>query len=295
MDPAFRARLERVYSEHPIAADAILDRVRRQRGSLDGIRERDLAEAPGGGLTDQNHVGGAADVRALAHAIGLERGSNVLDIGTGLGGTPRLLAEEFGCRCHGVELTPKRFQDAVHLAELVGLDELVTFTQGDFMSGAVPGGPFDVAIGQGALMHFDDLPAVLDRIAAELRPGGTLVVEDGVIVEQPSTVEERRLLDVLLHHWNGRFQLRADWPGLLDRAGFQLDRMDDLTAVAIEEFERLLAETRAERLGHVTPGEHEGWELGLRFLRSGRLGIARIIATLSTGSTRPAAPTVRAR
>jgi SAM-dependent methyltransferase len=281
MDPAFRARLERVYSEHPIAADAVLDRVRRQRGTLDGLRERDLAEAPGGGLTDQNHVGGAADVRALAHAIALARGSNVLDIGTGIGGTPRLLAEEFGCRCHGIELTPKRFDDAVRLTQLVGLDDLVTFTLGDFLSAAIPGGPFDVAIGQGSLMHFDDLPDALDRIAGVLRPGGTLVVEDGVIVEQPSTVEENRLLDLLLHHWNGRFQLRADWPVLLDRAGFQFDRMDDLTATAIEEFERLLAETRAERLGHVTTGEHEGWELGLRFLRSGHLGMARIVATRS--------------
>src|SRR6185436_17655506 len=119
MDPVFRARLERVYSEHPIAADAVLDRVREERGTLDRIRARDLAEAARGGPTDQNHVGGAAEVRALADAIGLARGAMVLDVGTWLGGTPRLLAEEYGCRCHGVELTARRFHDAVRLTELV--------------------------------------------------------------------------------------------------------------------------------------------------------------------------------
>ena len=64
----------------------------------------------------------------------------MLDIATGLGGTPRLLAEEFGCRCHGVELTTGRFADAVRLTRLVGLDRRVTFSHGDFMEVDVPGG-----------------------------------------------------------------------------------------------------------------------------------------------------------
>ena len=48
MDPAVRARLEQVYAEHPLTADAVLERVRRSRGTLDGIRARDLAEAADG-------------------------------------------------------------------------------------------------------------------------------------------------------------------------------------------------------------------------------------------------------
>jgi protein-L-isoaspartate O-methyltransferase len=286
MDPAFRARLERVYAEHPIAADAVLDRIRRQRGTLDGLRAGDLAEDPRGGVTDQNHVGGAAEVRALAQAARLGPGSAVLDIGTGLGGTARLLAEEFGCRCHGVELTPKRFRDAVRLTQLVGLDHLVTFTQGDFMSVDIRDAPFDAALGQGSFMHFADLPALLTRVAAHLRPGGTLIVEEGVIVEEPSTSEQTQALDVLFERWNGRFQQRNDWSGLLNRAGFRLDRMDDLTAVAMGELEHLLTETHADRLGHVTAGEREGWELGLRFFRSGHLGIVRILAHLISPGVR---------
>jgi hypothetical protein len=92
MDPIQRARLERLYSEHPLTAVAVLDRVREERGTLDGIRASDLSEALTGGPTDQNHMGGAPAVRALAAAVGLEPGCAVLDIGTGLGGTPRLLA-----------------------------------------------------------------------------------------------------------------------------------------------------------------------------------------------------------
>ena len=85
---------------------------------------------------DQNHVGGAAEDRALAAAIGLEPGATLLDIGTGLGGTPRLLAEESRCRCHGVELTEQRFRDAVRLTQLAGLDHPHPCHKG--LSGAQP-------------------------------------------------------------------------------------------------------------------------------------------------------------
>ena len=282
MTDGFRSRLERVYAEHPLTADAIIDRVRRDAGTLEGIRAHHLAEAPRGGATDQNHVGGAAAVRAIASGVGLAPGWAVLDIGSGLGGTLRLLAEEFRCRCHGVELTTRRFLDAVRLTRLVGLDDLVTFTHGDFMGVDIPGGPFDLAIAQGAFMHMSDMTALLARVAAQLRPGGKLAIEDGVILKQPSTSKEKDALELLLQLWNGRFQARDDWPVLLDRAGFRVDRLDDLTAIAMNDFENLLSDTAAQRLGGVTSDERTGWELGLGLLRSGHVAVIRILATRRT-------------
>ncbi|MGH9142300.1 MAG: SAM-dependent methyltransferase [Vicinamibacterales bacterium] len=279
MDPAFRARLERVYSEHPLNADAVLDRVRAERGTLEGISSRDLAESVRGGPTDQNHAGGALAVRALAAAVGVQSGWDVLDIGTGLGGTPRLLADEFGCRCHGVELTATRYRDAIRLTHLVGLDERVTFSQGDFMSVGLPAGDFDLAIGQGAFMHFADLPALLDRVAALVRPGGRLAIEDGVIQMSPSTPADREALAELLRHWNGELQHRDDWPGLLKRAGFRFDELDDMTVIATHEFEQLLAAADARQLDGVSTAERRGWELGLQLSRSGHLGSVRLLAT----------------
>ena len=97
MDDTIKVRLEQVYSEHPLTAASILDRVRRERGTLLGMTAHDLAESAIGGLTDQNHTGGAAATRSLGAVVGIESDWKVLDIGTGLGGTPRLLSEEYGC------------------------------------------------------------------------------------------------------------------------------------------------------------------------------------------------------
>ena len=284
---ARRARLEQVYSAHPVTAAAVLDRVRRERGSLTGLTARDLAESIQGGVTDQNHIGGAAAVRALAAAAGLQRGWSVLDIGTGLGGTPRLLAEEFGCRCHGVELTSCRFRDAVLLTQTVGLEELVTFTEGDFMTTDIPGSPFDLAIAQGAFMHFSDLHAVLARVAKLLRPAGRLVVEDGVILTPPSTRADKAALEELLHNWNGTFQREEHWRDLLQRTGIHVDQVDDLTAVSVADFEHLLTATEAGRVAGVTAEERRAWQLALRLSHAGHLGTVRIVGTRLPLSSSP--------
>jgi SAM-dependent methyltransferase len=282
MNPARRARLEQVYAAHPTNAKAVLERVRRERGTLAGLTACHLAESTGGEATDQNHAGGATAVRALAAAAGVQPGWNVLDIGAGLGGTLRMLAEEFGCHGHGVELTSSRFEDAIRLTRLVGLDGRVTFSHGDFMTVDVPGGPFHLAVAQGALMHFDDDPAaVLRRIAALLIPDGRLAIEDGVIVTPPTAATDSAALSELLHHWNGTFQLRDDWPKLLRAAGFCFHRMDDMSEVAVNEFEAFLNATAAGRLTGVIAEEHHAWQLALHLLRAGHLGFVRLVATLA--------------
>src|SRR5260370_21464337 len=60
---------------------------------------------------DQFHTRGLAATVELAQAAGIKRGTTVLDIGSGLGGPSRYLAATFGCRAHGVGLTPS-FADA---------------------------------------------------------------------------------------------------------------------------------------------------------------------------------------
>jgi SAM-dependent methyltransferase len=272
-------RLAEVYAAHPLNADAVLERVRRERGSLESITALDLSESSHGGATDQNHVGGAAAVRALAAAVGVERSWTVLDIGTGLGGTPRLLAHEYGCRCHGVELTASRFRDAVRLTRAVGLSDRVTFTYGDFMTMDVPGGPFDLAIGQGSFMHFPDTAALLRRVTSQLRPGGRLAIEDGVIVRPPTIPADRDALAELLRCWNGSFQQRDAWPALLAAAGLRLDDVEDLTLTAVHDFDALLVAASNGELAGVSGEEHRGWELGSRLSRSGHLGTIRLTAT----------------
>ena len=280
MEESRRLRLEQVYASHPVAAAAVLDRVRQQRHSLQGLREADLAEAPAGWITDQNHAGGALMTRSLANSLALKPSDVVLDVGAGIGGTVRLFAEECDCRCHGIELTSARFRDAVELTRLVGLSDRVTFTQGDFLE-IHASRPYDVVVAQGATMHFPDFVEFVHRVSTHLQVGGRLAIEDAVLTESAAQAadEQGELIARLEVHWNGQFQTLRSWTRVLTDCGFHVDAVTDFSTIAIEDFRQALHHFSQYPSPSITTEEMAGSVLGLRLFESGTLQHVRLIAT----------------
>src|SRR4051812_34181337 len=64
--------------------------------------------------------GGLREVWALADALALDHDSRVLDLGCGLGGPARFIAERYGCRVTGLDLSPRQLASARALT--AGLD-----------------------------------------------------------------------------------------------------------------------------------------------------------------------------
>jgi len=54
---------------------------------------------------DQFHTRGLAATADLAKLVGITARMSVLDIGSGIGGPARFLAETYGCRVTGVDLS----------------------------------------------------------------------------------------------------------------------------------------------------------------------------------------------
>lgn len=289
-EPAFRDRLERVYADHPLAADTVLERVLEERGTLDGLTQTHLSTAPRGGPTDQNHVGGTSSTLAIASAVGLDDTWSVLDVGTGIGGTPRVLASTFGCRCHAIELTSHRYEDAVRLTRMVGLEKQVTFLHGDFLEVELPHRSFDLVLVQGALVHFTDLSAFLQRVVSVLRPGGRIAVEDAFLA-RPPVAGECDSLARLEQCWNGVFPSEAEWLSLLEPAGLRADERADLTARAVQDLDGAIADHATGRMRRVTQDEHEGWVLGRHLLAGGVLCYVRTFATLTDAARTDVTPT----
>ncbi|MEN9206771.1 MAG: methyltransferase domain-containing protein [Gloeomargarita sp. GMQP_bins_120] len=159
------------------------------QGELAGLPDR-LTTADLRGLDHYHYCGTAAIDQAIAR-LQLTAQSHVLDIGAGVGGTARYLAERVGCRVTGLELQPCLCAMAVELTERTGLTERVTFIQGDILQG-VPG-QYDAWLSLLVFLHIPDRETLFRRCAAVLKPGGRFYIEDYVQL-QPLTPAERETL-----------------------------------------------------------------------------------------------------
>ena len=95
---------------------------------------------------DEFHIRGRTATLALADAMGVDASTSVLDIGSGLGGAARTLAEVYGCSVTGIDLTPSFCAAANELSRWTRLDDLTTFHVGDACALPFDDNTFDAAM-----------------------------------------------------------------------------------------------------------------------------------------------------
>lgn len=277
------AQLAQAYEEHPLKQSTILARVQKRKGSLSGITELDLAIDDDTEITDQNHVGGLAFLRKLAAKVGVDSGSHVLDAGCGLGGSSRAMAHLYGCRVHGVELTEQRYRDAVTLTELVGLENLVTFTRADFLSADLPAEEFDIVLAQSSFAHFINKRQLIARCADLLRENGLLAMEEAYLKRSASSEAEKLQLEELEEVWNSHISGLDEWLSCLRGTGFRVVVNEDLTGAFQDYYSRLVGIFERSPSGSFSANEVKGWNRALALAREGIIGYIRIVASLQSG------------
>jgi cyclopropane fatty-acyl-phospholipid synthase-like methyltransferase len=130
---------------------------------------------------DQFHYLGTDAVRAAAGIIGLGRASRVLEVGSGLGGPARYLAHTVGCHVTALELQEELHALAATLTRRCGLESHVTHIRGDALTYPLTDHAFDAVVSWLAIHHIRARPRLLARLAATLRPGGRIYIEDLVV------------------------------------------------------------------------------------------------------------------
>jgi cyclopropane fatty-acyl-phospholipid synthase-like methyltransferase len=138
---------------------------------------------------DQLHYHGTDAVRAAAGMIGLGRDSRVLEIGSGLGGPARYLAQTIGCHVTALELQEDLHELAATLTRRCGLESRVDHVRGDALTAPLPDGAFDAVVSWLAVHHIPRRPQLLQRLARTLRPLGRLYIED-LVQRAPFSTED---------------------------------------------------------------------------------------------------------
>ena len=127
---------------------------------------------------DEFHVRGQEVSLELATAAALQPGMHILDAGCGLGGTCRLLADEFGCNVTGIDITEDYIRTAAKLSELTGLQHKTRFIHGSVLSLPFENESFDIVFTEHVQMNIADKKTFYSEITRVLKKGGRFVYYD---------------------------------------------------------------------------------------------------------------------
>jgi ubiquinone/menaquinone biosynthesis C-methylase UbiE len=187
---------------------------------LDRLQVADLA------MMEDYHTGGRIATGQLVDLVDLSPDSEVLDAGTGIGGTARYLAARFGCAVAAVDLSDEYCETARWLNRLVGLDDRIVVRRGDVTTLPFDDSSFDVVFSQHVQMNVAGKDGLYQEARRVLKDGGQLALWD-------ITAGNGRELDYPLpwadvpdqSHLSTPVALRA----AIEAAGFTVKHWRDLT------------------------------------------------------------------
>jgi sarcosine/dimethylglycine N-methyltransferase len=160
----------------------------------------------------------------MAELAGLSTGVSVLDLGCGYGATARYLATRYGCSVVGVNISEKELELAKERTATAGLDNLITFDQGDFHKLGYDNGSFQVVWSQEAFLHGADKSMILSEAKRVLVPAGTLIFTDIVVRSDTSKDDRNRIYERIRSSdmWD-----TGDYRQCLSDQGFQIVHHED--------------------------------------------------------------------
>jgi len=127
---------------------------------------------------DHFHGRGLEATEELAGALSVAATDHVLDVGSGIGGPARYMADRFSCRVTGIDLTAEFCDVARHLTRLLGLEDRVSFEEGDALAMPFADASFDGAYSMNVSMNIANKAGFYEELHRVLRPGAWLILSE---------------------------------------------------------------------------------------------------------------------
>ncbi|RLN64026.1 hypothetical protein BBJ29_002391 [Phytophthora kernoviae] len=150
------------------------------------------------GTVDSLHFFGDEPIRRIVELLTKTPSRNgdkkVLDVGTGFGGTARLLAHRSGCKVDALELQPDLCEAGRALTRRCGLGDRISHLNDDFLELVVTPNAYDVVVGLLCFLHIGHWNDLFQRCFDSLKPGGFLYIDDFFLRGEELTVEDEQTL-----------------------------------------------------------------------------------------------------
>ena len=199
---------------------------------LDHLQPADL------GMLEDFHTMGRIATSQLVELAGITSEDEVLDAGSGVGGTARYVADRCGCTVTAVDLTDEYCDTARWLNRLVGLGERITVRRADVTDMPFADRAFRVVFSQHVQMNVADKAGLYREARRVLAGGGVLAIWDITRGERGEPDFPLPWADEpAVSHLVTSEALRA----AVESSGFAIDQWNDLTDQASALMHTILA------------------------------------------------------
>lgn len=151
--------------------EEIVSRLEKQGIDLNNVKREDIAGV------DEFHVRGAQVSKELAESIEIKN-ARLLDVGCGIGGPARMLADEYNCQVTGIDLSQEFIRTATNLSKLVGLSASTNFICGDATELPFEDKSFDIVWTQHVQMNVENKKKFYSEISRVLSDDGIFLYYD---------------------------------------------------------------------------------------------------------------------
>jgi tocopherol O-methyltransferase len=158
-------------------------------------------------------------IEHLAELANIKYGSDILDIGCGMGASSLYLAEKFRASTIGITISPVQVEMATKASSETRLDcefllmdaETMTFDK-----------QFDLLWSIESISHYHDRKSFFSSAARLLKPGGTFAFTDWFKKENLTPEQERKFIEPIEHGMFVELQIMDDYESYLLSSGLQI-------------------------------------------------------------------------